>query len=333
MGDTKRRASPKVEDPQPIDPKKARAFLDEVKRSDSSGAIKPVTERTASDILKAVQTPAQMQSRMEEEQREQFEMLQHDLDTAAQIQSKLLPESVPQIPGYDFAVHYAAASKVSGDFYDFIQFDRNTLGILVADASGKGLAGSLLMVEARAVIRAMASVSSSPKEILTLANRVLVHDLQRGMFITIFYALLDIGKGTLKVASAGHLPLLQWRRKDQKCFAVNPTGLVLGAANEEMFTKTLKEATLELVPGDRFVLYTDGVTELMNAKEEEFGRSRLVDCTLKCGARNSTEYVNALVGGLRRHQAGAAQSDDITIVTGRLLPEEEMWETKRREQL
>jgi sigma-B regulation protein RsbU (phosphoserine phosphatase) len=180
------------------------------------------------------------------------------------------------------------------------------------------------MVEARAVVRAMASVSSSPAEILRGANRVLLQDLQRGMFITLFYAHLDLSKGILRTASAGHTPMLLRRASTGKCYSINPSGLVLGAANEETFNQTCKEQTVQLQPGDRFVLYTDGVTELMDLDEEEFGMRRLVECSVREGGRTSSDFVHALVRRLEEHRSGLDQSDDITVVTGRVYPESEM---------
>ncbi len=151
-------------------------------------SIAPVSENDASQILESLgkkPAPPPEDARVEE-----LKLLQHDLASAGEIQAKLLPERLPMISGYEFDTFYSPAGELGGDFYDFIQFDKRNLGILVADASGKGLSGSLLMVEARAVIRAMASLSASPADILLRANRVLLQDLRRGMFITLFYALL-----------------------------------------------------------------------------------------------------------------------------------------------
>ncbi|MHC4607079.1 MAG: PP2C family protein-serine/threonine phosphatase, partial [Planctomycetota bacterium] len=214
---------------------------------------------------------------------------------------------------------------LGGDFFDFIQFDRDTLGILVADSSGKGLSGALLMVEARAVIRSIASVSTSPKRVLMAANRVLHRDLQRGSFITMFFAMLHLSSGVMKFASAGHTPMLLWRDAKRKCYAANPSGLVLGAADEKMFDKTLEEQKVELQHGDRVVLYTDGVTELMNGKEEEYGKKPLIRVVHQHEEKSCVDFLRALVQDLKRHQGRCAQSDDITVVTFRMMPEETIW--------
>lgn len=284
--------------------------LEPVSENDASVVLHHVSAKSSSDPLKELES-------------DELLSLKNELATARKIQGKLLPQRLPQVPGFDFDAYYAPASELAGDFYDFIPIDKNRLGIVVADASGKGLSGSLLMVEARAVLRSMAFVAPSPKDVLRRANRVLVQDLERGMFITMVYALLDTVKGTLTLASAGHTPLLLWRKETKKCYAVNPSGLVLGAATEEMFDQTIEEKTVELRRGDRFVLYTDGVTELMDCHEQEFGNTGLVRCTYKHAALRSCEYVQALVQDLEHHRSGYSQSDDITIVSGRMVPEEE----------
>ena len=286
-----------------------------------SSSVRAIDEEHASAILRAVQAPPEESGPLAAEE---LRLLRADLQVAKHVQAKLLPERVPKISGYDFDAYYAPAGELGGDLYDFLQFDKNHLGILVADASGKGLSGALLMVEARAVVRSMASLSVSPVQVLCQANRVLFQDFKRGTFISMYYAILDISKSVLTVASAGHMPMLLWRWKEAKCYAVNPSGLVLGTATEEVFRRTLKETSVELEPGDRFVLYTDGVTEHMNTSQEEFGRSRFVGLSLKSSRRSSAEYIHDVVSALAAYRDTATSSDDVTVVTGRRIPEQ-MW--------
>lgn len=246
--------------------------------------------------------------------------LQQDLEVARRIQDRLLCDR-PQVTGYDFDVLWQPAGEVGGDFFDFVPFGKGRLGIIVADASGKGLAGALLMVEARAVIRAMASIGSSPGEILLRANRVLVRDLDRGMFVTIFLTVLDPIHATLSMVSAGHTPILLWRAGSKKCSEIQPRGLMLGAAGEEAFAQSIAEETDMMEPGDRFLLYSDGVPELMNPVEQEFGMERLKRFMTAKAHVSSADFVRELADELELHRAGQPQSDDITIVTGRMLPE------------
>ena len=245
--------------------------------------------------------------------------LQQDLVTAGRIQSRLLPPK-PDLPGYDFGVYYQPAGEVGGDFYDFLPMEGGRMGLLVADASGKGLAGALLMVEARAMIRAMASVSSSPREILAGVNRVLLRDLEKGRFVTAFFALLDPVDRTLTMANAGHPPLLICREVDKTIARFQPRGAILGVVPDSSFSEGLVEETVPLYPGDRFLIYSDGVSELMNPVDEEFGMVRL-ETWMRVNAHLwSLDAVRSLTDALEHHRAGQMQSDDITILTGRLEP-------------
>jgi sigma-B regulation protein RsbU (phosphoserine phosphatase) len=243
--------------------------------------------------------------------------LQRDMLTAGQIQARMLPPA-PELKGYDFGCYYQPAGEVGGDFYDFIPMDGGKMGLVVADASGKGLAGALLMVEARAMIRAMSSVTSSPSEILAAVNRVLLRDLERGRFVTTFFALLDPKQRTITMANAGHTPLLICREVGNTIVQLSPRGLILGVMPDKKFQDSIVEETVPLYPGDRFLLFSDGVSELMNPVSEEFGMGRL-EVWMRSNAHLwSEDAVKSLVQALELHRAGQEQSDDITILTGRL---------------
>jgi phosphoserine phosphatase RsbU/P len=245
--------------------------------------------------------------------------LQQDLEIARRIQSRLLPPR-PEIPEYDVDCFYQPAGEVGGDFYDFLPMDDGRMGLLVADASGKGLAGALLMVEARAMIRTMAAMSASPREILAAVNRVLLRDLEKGRFVTAFLALLDPRKHTLTMANAGHTPLLLCRELGKTIVSCQPKGLILGVVPDAKFSQGLTEETVQLYPGDRFLLFSDGVSELMNPVNEEFGMERLETWMRVNSHLWSEDILRSLNESLEHHRAGQAQSDDITIVTGRLVP-------------
>jgi sigma-B regulation protein RsbU (phosphoserine phosphatase) len=243
--------------------------------------------------------------------------LQQDLVTAGKIQSRLLPPK-PEMAGFDFEAYYQPAGEVGGDFYDFIPMEDGRMGLVVADASGKGLAGALLMVEARAMIRAMASITASPREIFIAVNRVLLRDLEKGRFVSAFFALLDPKKKTLTMANAGHTPLIICREVGATIVSCQPKGLILGVMSDSKFASSIAEETVPLYPGDRFMLFTDGVSELMNPVSEEFGMERL-ETWMKVNYHLwSEDAVRSLTTALENHRAGQIQSDDITILTGRL---------------
>jgi len=243
--------------------------------------------------------------------------LQQDLEIARKIQNRLL-QPKPLVPGYDFETYYQPAGEVGGDFYDFIPMDGGKLGLLVADASGKGLAGALLMVEARATIRTMASMTSSPREIMAGVNRVLIKDLEKGRFVTAFFALLDPRRNQMTVSNAGHTPMLLCREVGKSIVSIAPRGLILGVVPDAKFLEGITEEIVPLYPGDRFLLYSDGVSELMNPVSEEFGMERL-ETWMRVNAHLwSEDAVRTLTEALEVHRAGQMQSDDITILTGRV---------------
>lgn len=243
--------------------------------------------------------------------------LQQDLEIARKIQTRLLPPK-PQLSGYDFETYYQPAGEVGGDFFDFIPMEGGRIGLLVADASGKGLAGALLMVQARAAIRTMASMTTSPREILAGVNRVLIKDLEKGRFVSAFFALLDPAKGQLTVSNAGHTPMLLCREVSKTIVSIAPKGLILGVMPDAKFHAGIVEEIVPLYPGDRFLLYSDGVSELMNPVNEEFGMERLETWMRVNSHLWSEDAIRTLTQALEVHRAGQMQSDDITILTGRV---------------
>ena len=237
-------------------------------------------------------------------------MLDHELAIAEELQANLLPRKVPQLPGYDVSAYYRPSREVGGDYYDFIEIDADHLGILVADVSGKGIPGSIVMTETRALVKSEAVRTLSPAETLQRVNKVLYNDIKRGMFVTVFYMILSLQK-------------VLWRKASNTCHLVNPNGLALGIDKGPLFDKTLKEQKIQLFKGDRFILYTDGVIESMNTAQELYGQNRFYLRCKQLADKSSSEFLSLLVSEVEAHQGEAPQHDDITIVTGRTVSEEE----------
>lgn len=237
---------------------------------------------------------------------------------AAELQARLLPRRIPQVPGYDLSAWFRPSREIGGHYHDFIEIDPDHLGILVADVSGKGVPGSILMTEARALVRSEAVRTLSPAETLTRVNPVLHEDIQRGMFVTLYYGILELRKAVLTCASAGHNPMLLWRKESNICELISPNGLALGIDRGPLFAKTLQEQKIHLLQGDRFVLFTDGVVESMNRNNEEFGLSRLSLRVKQLADRSSHDFLSRLMEEVAAHQGLAPQHDDFTIVTGRV---------------
>jgi sigma-B regulation protein RsbU (phosphoserine phosphatase) len=179
------------------------------------------------------------------------------------------------------------------------------------------------MTETRALMKSEGSRTMSPAEALTRVNRVLYNDIKRGMFVTMFYMVLSIKKAILTLVSAGHNPMVLFRKGTASCHLVNPNGLALGIDKGPLFERTVKEQRIQMLKGDRFVLYTDGVVEAMNEQNQQLGPNRFYLRTKQLAEKSSSEFLSLLVDDLEKHVGGAPQHDDITIVTGRFSGESE----------
>ncbi|HTB23200.1 MAG TPA: SpoIIE family protein phosphatase [bacterium] len=238
------------------------------------------------------------------------ELLQRDLSIAQEIQQGLLPKKIPQIPGYELAAFYAPAKEVGGDLYDFIPIDKHRMVVAVADVSGKSVPGSLGMAMTRSVLRAEALRQGAVGETLSRTNAVIQPDIRRGMFVTLFYAMLDSAKHTLTCANAGHNPAFLARHG--RIQEIAPEGMALGLVPAAQFFSD--ELVVEIKAGDLVALYTDGVTEAMNSSREEYGEERFKAALIAASAKPLAEALKHVVDSVRAFVAGAPPNDDITLV-------------------
>jgi serine phosphatase RsbU (regulator of sigma subunit) len=246
------------------------------------------------------------------------QLMQQELNIAQEIQQGLLPKKIPVVPGYDLAAFYAPAKEVGGDLYDFIRIDDRRLAVVVADVSGKSVPGSLGMTMARSVLRSQALSHIGVGETLHKTNEVIQPDIRRGMFVTMFYAVLDAGAHSLTCANAGHNPCFKLMA-DGSVEEIGPEGIALGLVPAHQFF--VDELTLSLAPGEMMVFYTDGVTEAMNADSEEYGDDRFKASIAKHAGKSAAEMMPLLVADVKAFVAGAPPHDDITLVLLRRLPE------------
>lgn len=239
----------------------------------------------------------------------------HELNIAQEIQAKLLPESLPAIKGYDLEAFYRPSKDVGGDYYDFLVVDPNHLGIIVADVSGKGIPGALVMTMTRSLVRMAAPGDLSPANTLKKVNRILAKDIRRGMFVTAMYGILSIPDRKLTLTSAGHNPAVIYRAATGAVELANPKGMALGFDKGPIFDRTLEESVIDVKAGDRVTFYTDGVVEAMNEAHEEYTTEAMVEFVKGNAKMLSLDFVNALVDELEAHRGNAPQHDDITIAT------------------
>jgi sigma-B regulation protein RsbU (phosphoserine phosphatase) len=235
-----------------------------------------------------------------------------ELAMARRIQESLLPAEMPSFPGISISALSHPAQAVGGDYYDMIRLDDDRLLVVVADVSGKGLPASLYMAEMHGMMRIASAVYSTPKEILTILNQHLVEVMNRGSFITSTMLLFDTARRTVSFARAGHTPIV--RRQGSEVDTLVPGGIALGLSGSEKFEKSLQQYTVRYEPGETFILYSDGVSEAMNATREEFGEGRLLDIISAAPSQSADGLLESVFTKVEGFRAGAEQNDDMTIV-------------------
>ena len=248
-----------------------------------------------------------------------IERINSELDTAKKIHFNLLPDKLPQLPGLDIANEYKSAKEVGGDYYDFIPTDSQHLAFCIADVSGKGIPGSMVMGTTRNILRMMAVGNLSAADVLAKTNFHVAKDIKRGMFVTCVYAILNVPTREMTVASAGHNPMLVWRAATKTIEKVRPNGIALGFDKGPIFNRTVREQKVKLLHGDRVVMYTDGIVEAMDERRREWSDEALDEFTLKHATLSSKEFVRLLLKALDEHKGRAEQHDDITVTTFRIV--------------
>ena len=241
---------------------------------------------------------------------EQLLTLNKELEIARGIQAGLLPEKGFSVAGLTTASRYVPATSVAGDFYDFLPQDGG-LGILIADVSGHGVPAALSASMVKVAITAQRDWANDPARVLSGLNSILCGNLQ-GQFVTAGYLYLDLQRGALTYAGAGHPPLLAWRGREQRIASIEENGLMLGIFPEGAY----KSMTAALEPGDRFVLYTDGITEAPSLTGEEFGMERFKDFMTQNAGRSAQDFCDGLIQHVAAWCGSSSreQHDDLTLI-------------------
>lgn len=238
--------------------------------------------------------------------------LERDLSIAADIQRSFLPkndEEKAERETCEVQALMIPAHAVGGDFYDYFWLKENRLGVVVGDVSGKGVPAALLMAVTRSLLRAAALRGDEPGACLEEVNRLLVRDTAAERFVTLFYAVLDAERGEMSYANAGHnLPFLL--RAEGTVEHLAGGGLIAGVMPETRYPT--RAASLQ--PGDRFFLYTDGISEALNTQHEQFSEERLRLVLSEAQNDSPAELIDRVVQAVRGFSAGAPQSDDITAL-------------------
>ncbi len=241
--------------------------------------------------------------------------IKRDLDTASKIQHAILPDAnnpFPHIKEFGICAEMIAAKDVGGDFYDFFLIDNDRLGFVMADVSGKGMPAALFMAVSRTMLKATALLGGKPGDVLEIVNDLLCKENVSTLFVTVFYGVLNIRTGEIEYGNGGHnLPFIL--RKDGKVEMMKKTGGMGLAVMEEM---PFENAKLKLNVGDAMFLYTDGVTEAMDVKDNLYTDQRLESLLNKLNKSNSINAImNGVIDDVKRFANGAPQADDITVLT------------------
>ncbi len=244
--------------------------------------------------------------------------LDYDLEVARRIQRLLLPSSIPRLPAIELAAVNHPAWQVGGDYYDFIPVDAEHLGVAIADVSGKGVSGAIIMAAVRMALRAQAPGKHHPAEVLRAVNHLLADDLAADMFVSMVYLVLNHRTGTGILARAGHEgPFVA--RVGGALDVLAPPGVALGLRPAATFDALLGETGFVLQPGDVLVAYTDGVTEAMNGQGEEWGLDRFAATVRRAAAEGAHSVLNQTREALLRFVGNLNQYDDMTLIALRWL--------------
>jgi sigma-B regulation protein RsbU (phosphoserine phosphatase) len=243
--------------------------------------------------------------------------LEGELELAQNVQKMLLPQETPTIPGLEIAAFSRPAQILGGDYFDFIDFRNGFHGLAIADVAGHGVSASLHMASIQALLRTLVPVNKSPAEVMRQVHKLFIHNIRFETFVTFFIGAFDSSTKALTYCNAGHQPPLVLHKTKSEKESVEmlwPTGAAIGLVEEADFA----EKTIELQQEDLLVMYTDGVTEAVNPKNQEFGRERLAKLSQQVNNIPVKKLILEIRKSLEGFSEGKPLVDDTTIVICRI---------------
>jgi sigma-B regulation protein RsbU (phosphoserine phosphatase) len=236
---------------------------------------------------------------------QQLGSIQQELEIARRIQLSILPAASPAAKHFSIAARYKPMTSVAGDFYDFLEDENGSVGLLIADVSGHGVPAALIASMIKVAIQTHRHRYDDPAGLLAGVNEILCGNAQH-QFVTAGYVYLNPNRDEFCYAAAGHPPMIL--RRSRQIFLIEENGLVLALLPSAAYTST----TQPLEPGDRILLCTDGIIEAANANEEEFGQNRLGDLLLECGGKTAEQTAHLIEAAVTAWSS--TQNDDLTII-------------------
>ncbi|MBI2920774.1 MAG: SpoIIE family protein phosphatase [Planctomycetes bacterium] len=237
-----------------------------------------------------------------------------DLARAREIQERLIPREIPSVSGADLAVAYRPCSEVGGDYLDLYWLAPGKLGFVIADVSGKGVAAAMVMVMVRSVFRTVSAGTQSPRETLLHVNRMLARDVKKGIFVSAMYGVYDVETHRATVSNGGHNPPILWRHGPSSAEYFTLSGMALGLTERASFENSIKEVSVDLAPGDKLFLYTDGVTEAFGPEGLMYGEERLMSVFSKFAKTPARSLVDSVMSDIDHFIGRAPRSDDTTML-------------------
>jgi phosphoserine phosphatase RsbU/P len=239
--------------------------------------------------------------------------MERELQMARRVQISLLPASLPNVAGWELAARWKPARQVGGDFYDFLSSRDGRLGLLIADVTDKGMPAALFMASVHSIVRVTSLHVSTPVDMITQANQLLCDESEDALFVTLFYAQLFPPSGEMTYVNAGHNPGLLFQNSTGKILPLIRTGMPLGIESDALY----EQRKVLLEPDDFLLLYTDGVTEATDSREQEFGMDRLQETVWEARRLPAPALLEKLETAVQHFTGEGATPDDITMMMAR----------------
>lgn len=239
--------------------------------------------------------------------------LKKELDVARHVQMSFLPKENPTLKGIDIASICIPAFEVGGDYYDFIHLGKNKLGIIIGDVSGKGTQAAFYMTLTKGFLKAIAKHTDSPADVLTKMNELFYENVERGRFISMIYSVIDLETKLIRIARAGHNPVI-YHNASGNVRLISPNGLALGLEKGDLFSRVITESEEKIESGKTFIFYTDGFTEAVNKKGEEYGLDRMIEIAKSWNYSSASHIQDKMMADVNKFIGKAQQHDDMTMV-------------------